>query len=242
METRAFAPVRERRTFEAVVGQIAEAVRTGELSRGDRLPSERLLAEQMEVSRPTLREALKVLADSGVVEIRPGVTGGTYVVSDAIPPSLVAQTEVRVNEVPAVLEARRLFEPSVACRAARVATEADFRALERLLEQQEDALDDWARITQLDTRFHLELARATHNPLVVSLMTALSRHLTIARATRMDTRVPLEAAVSANRTLFEAVRSRDDRAVTAAMEDHLRLLEDAWFGSETALAPRPAPR
>jgi DNA-binding GntR family transcriptional regulator len=58
----------------------------------------------------------------------------------------------------------------------------------------------------------------------------------------MDTRVPLEAAVSANRTLFEAVRSRDDRAVAAAMEDHLRLLEDAWFGSETRLAPHPAPR
>ena len=61
--------------------------------------------------------------------------------------------------------------------------------LEGVVREQEASLGDWARITQLDTRFHLELARATHNPLVVSMMTSLSRHLTIARATRMDAQV-----------------------------------------------------
>jgi GntR family transcriptional repressor for pyruvate dehydrogenase complex len=233
----AFAAVRERRTFEAVVGQIAEAIRTGELSRGERLPPERVLAEQMEVSRPTLREAIKVLAESGVVTVRPGATGGTFVVSDVIPASLVARMELRVNEVPAVLEARRLFEPQVAVLAARVATDADFDLLEELAREQEAVLDDWARITQLDTRFHLELARATRNPLVVSLMTTLSRNLTIARATRMDSQVPVEAAVAANRTLSAALRTRDADVVSAAMDEHLGLLETAWFGSHDQLHP-----
>jgi GntR family transcriptional regulator, transcriptional repressor for pyruvate dehydrogenase complex len=229
VEVLAFAPVRERRTFEAIVGQLAEAVRTGELRSGDRLPSERLLAAQMEVSRPTLREAIKVLADSGVVRVRPGAGGGTFVISNTIPAELVVRTGARVDEVPAVLEARRVFEPQVAQLAARVGTERGFRVLGRIVEQQEAALDDWARITQLDTRFHLELARATQNPLVVSLMTVLSRHLTIARATRMDERVPVEKAVAANRALFSVVRGRDEQAVLRAMDEHLRLLEEAWF-------------
>jgi DNA-binding FadR family transcriptional regulator len=188
-----------------------------------------VLAAQMEVSRPTLREALKVLADSGVVEVAPGSGGGSFVVSNAVPAELVARMDVRLAEVPAVLEARRAFEPQVALLGARAGGEADFRLLERIVDQQEAALDDWARITQLDTKFHLEIARSTGNALVVSLMTQLSRHLTIARATRMDARVPVEEAVAANRTLSAVLRSRDEEAVMQAMDDHLRLLEDAWF-------------
>jgi DNA-binding FadR family transcriptional regulator len=229
VEALLFAPVRERRTFEAIVAQIAEAVRTGELGSGDRLPSERLLAGQMEVSRPTLREAIRVLADSGVVRVVPGVNGGTFVVSNSIPPELVLQMGVRLAEVPAVLEARRLFEPEVARLAARVGSDAAFRVLGQIVEEQDASLDDWARITQLDTRFHLEVARATENALVVSVMTQLSRHLTIARATRMEANVPVEAAVAANRTLYEVLCRRDEDAVMRAMDEHLRLLEDAWF-------------
>jgi len=241
VELGSFVPVRERRAFEAVVVQIAEAIRTGEVVRGDRLPSERALAQAMEVSRPTLREAIRLLAEAGVVEVRPGSAGGTFVVSDSIPATLMARTELRVNEVPAVLQARRLFEPEVARLAARVATEHDLATLEGVVREQEASLGDWARITQLDTRFHLELARATHNPLVVSMMTSLSRHLTIARATRMDAQVSNEIAVTANRTLYLAVLGRDEDAVRAAMDEHLLLLESAWFDSETEVAgPHPS--
>jgi DNA-binding FadR family transcriptional regulator len=242
VETTVFTAVRERRAFQAVVAQIAEAIRTGELTRGDRLPSERLLAEQMEVSRPTLREAIKLLGESGVVEVRPGAAGGTFVVSDEIPATLVAQTESRINEVPAVLQARRLFEPEVVRLATRLATESDLAALDRIVCEQEGSLGNWPRITQLDTRFHLELARATHNPLIVSLMTSLSRHLTIARATRMGAQVPDEAAVTANRTLYEAIRSREEEAAIAAMDDHLELLESAWYESTDELVARRAIR
>src|SRR6476619_7811126 len=159
-----FAPVRARRTFEAVVSQIAEAIRAGELRLGDRLPSERNLAERMEVSRPTLREAIKVLAQAGVVEVRPGSSGGTVVLSEVIPPSLGEATESRLAEVPAVLEARRALEPAVAKLAARNGSESDFAELERIVTLQRKSLNDWARITQLDNRFHAQLAKATKNP------------------------------------------------------------------------------
>ena len=69
-----FVPVGPRRTFEGAVEQIAERIRLGELGEGDRLPSERELAAAMQISRPTVREAVRVLADAGVLSVRPGPT------------------------------------------------------------------------------------------------------------------------------------------------------------------------
>ena len=71
-----FAPVGPRRTFEGAVEQIAEQIHLGELSTGDRLPSERELAAAMQISRATLREAARVLAEAGVLVVRPGASGG----------------------------------------------------------------------------------------------------------------------------------------------------------------------
>src|SRR5687767_15978498 len=101
-----FTPVQTRRTFEEAVEQIAEKVKLGELRVGDRLPSERALAEQMQISRPTLREAVKVLQDSGLVEVRRGSGGGVFVATQLVPPGLLAtRREMRITEVAQVLEA-----------------------------------------------------------------------------------------------------------------------------------------
>ena len=72
---RQFEPVATRRTFEEALQQIADKLRAGDLHAGDRLPSERDLAAQMRISRPTLREAIKVLAEAGVLEVRRGQLG-----------------------------------------------------------------------------------------------------------------------------------------------------------------------
>src|SRR5205814_1291541 len=80
-----FEPVATRRTFEEAVEQIAERVKSGDLVVGDRLPSERELAALMRISRPTLREAVKVLAEAGVLEVRRGQSGGTFVASELVP-------------------------------------------------------------------------------------------------------------------------------------------------------------
>jgi GntR family transcriptional repressor for pyruvate dehydrogenase complex len=223
-----FNPVRARRTFEAVVSQIAEAIRTGQLRYGDRLPSERDLAQRMEVSRPTLREAIKVLAQAGVVEVRPGSSGGTFVRSEVIPASLVEATQSRLAEIPAVLEARRALEPAVARLAAKNGSAAEFDEMERIVALQRQSLNDWARITQLDNRFHGQLARATQNPVLVALMTTLAHQLEIARATRTATSIPATAAVAVNEETLAAIRSGDEPRIDAVMDRHLRLLEQAW--------------
>ena len=213
------------------MAELAEAIRTGEFRRGDRFPSERVLAAELDVSRPTLREAIRVLADAAVVEVRPGAAGGTFVVSEVIPPELYERLQMRVSGIPAVLEARRLFEPEVAMLAAANGTEAEFDAMQRVVDLQYAARDDWPRVTQLDTRFHLELARATHNPVVVSMMAALSRQLEIARSTRVARPITADEAIAVNQRTLDAIRSRDRRRVAREMDRHLALLEQTWRDS-----------
>src|SRR3954453_389215 len=95
-----FEPARTRRTFEEAAEQIAHKVRTGELRVGDKLPGERALAVQMEISRPTLREAVRILVDAGLLEVRRGPGGGMFVTSDVVPVDLVRQrTTMRLGEV-----------------------------------------------------------------------------------------------------------------------------------------------
>src|SRR5436190_19653215 len=177
-----FTPVRTRRTFEEAAEQIAERVRDGELRVGDKLPGERALAAQMEISRPTLREAIAVLVEAGLLTVRRGPGGGMFVATDVVPVELVRQrSSMRLGEVASVLEARRLLEPRVAQLAAVRAGEEDFAALARSIEDMRLIVaagygpSDEDRFLQLDVQFHLAVARATGNPTVETLMRALTR-------------------------------------------------------------------
>ena len=83
-----FQAVQLVRPCEVVAYRITEAIRAGDVKVGERLPSEQSLSEQLGVSRPTLREATKLLAQAGVVQVLPGSSGGIFVISEAVPPEL----------------------------------------------------------------------------------------------------------------------------------------------------------
>ena len=225
-----FEPVRTRRTFEEAVTQIAEVVQAGDLQVGDRLPSERDLAAQMQISRPTVREAVKVLSDSGVIEVRPGPGGGMFVKSEVVPLGLLDQrSQMRISEVSAVLEARRLLEPRVAQLAALYGAEDDFDALQETIDRQRHAEGDHNRALKLDFRFHLQMARATKNPTVVRMMRTLLKQLEIARdmALRHTPEEPSLAVEIHERTLA-AIMSGDAQRIEVAMDEHLSFLERIW--------------
>jgi len=230
-----FTPVRTRRTFEEAAEQIAEKVRSGELRVGDRLPGERALAAQMEISRPTLREAIAVLAEAGLLNVRRGPGGGMFVASDVVPVELVRQrSSMRLGEVASVLEARRLLEPRVAQLAAVRAGDADFSALERSIEAMRAIVDagygpaDEDRFLQLDVQFHLALARATGNPTVETLMRALIRQLEIARDMAMHAPAVPEWTIDIHERTLAAVRAGDLDEVETVMDEHLAQLEQTW--------------
>jgi GntR family transcriptional regulator, transcriptional repressor for pyruvate dehydrogenase complex len=232
-----FTPVQTRRTFEEAADQIAEKVRTGELRTGDRLPGERSLATQMEISRPTLREAVKVLVDAGVLEVRRGPGGGMYVATDVVPTELVRHSaSLRLAEIAAVLEARRLLEPRVAQLAAERATEEDFDTLERSIEAMRVLVGGgWHprhedRFLQLDVQFHLALARAAGNPTVETLMRMLFRQLEIARDMAMHIPLVPEWTIGIHERTLAALRSGEPDEVEAVMSEHLGQLERTYEG------------
>jgi GntR family transcriptional regulator, transcriptional repressor for pyruvate dehydrogenase complex len=225
-----FAPIRTRRTFEEAVAQIADAIRFGDLRIGDRLPSERDLSVTMEISRPTLREAVKVLADVGVIEVVPGAGGGMFVRSDSVPTELIHQrSEMRMSQVSAVLETRRMLEPRVAQLASLNATEADFEAMRQTIDLNRQCdVHDRQRMTQLDLRFHLCIARATRNPIVLRLMRILLDELEIARDMSVTDSTGLEEVIAIHEHTLKAIMSGRPEEVEAAMDEHLNFLERIW--------------
>ena len=243
-----FEPVRTRRTFEEAAEQIAHKVRTGELRVGDKLPGERTLAVQMEISRPTLREAVRILVEAGLLEVRRGPGGGMFVAADVVPVELVREkSTMRVGEVAAVLEARRLVEPRVAQLAAVRATEDDFLALERSIEAMRRICErgytasDEDHFLQLDVQFHLALARAAGNPTVETLMRILLRQLEIARDMAMHVPLIPEWTIGIHERTLAALRSGEPEEVEAVMDEHLGQLERTWEEETARALIRPMP-
>jgi DNA-binding FadR family transcriptional regulator len=230
-----FVPIGPRRAFEGAVEQIAQRIRHGDLGEGDRLPSERALAGAMRISRPTLREAVKVLTKAGVLAVRPGATGGIFVASDYVPIELLRQaSDVRLAEVAGVLEARRLLEPRVALLAAQDASEADFERMQLTIEAHKsllkagDALEREDRFLQLDMQFHVRMAQATGNATVVGLMRSLLRSLEIGRDLALRQPPIPEWIVSIHERTLAALRANDPALIQQVMDEHLAGMERAW--------------
>jgi GntR family transcriptional regulator, transcriptional repressor for pyruvate dehydrogenase complex len=245
---RSFEPVATRRTFEEAVEQIAEKIKAGDLHTGDRLPSERELAAQMRISRPTLREAIKVMAEAGVLEVRRGQAGGIFVASELVPRELLrTRQEIRFSEVADVLEARRLLEPRVAQLAAVHANEEDFAAMARTIERKREvaASDDFLRnedlFLQLDLKFHIAMARATRNASIVSLMRSLLRHLEIARDMAMHAPLVPDWTIEIHERTLSAIRAADFPLIESVMDEHLAQLEQTWEKETGRGLVRPLP-
>ncbi|HEX4034905.1 MAG TPA: FCD domain-containing protein [Solirubrobacteraceae bacterium] len=244
----AFKPVGPRRTFEGAVEQIAEQIRIGELAAGERLPSERDLAAAMQISRATLREAARVLAAAGVLEVRPGSAGGMYVLSDYAPLELLrSMSDLRIDEVAGVLEARRLIEPRVAQLAAVNASEEDYVELARTIDAQRelvargDVLEAEDRFLALDTRFHLRIARASGNSTIVSLMRTLFRRLEIARDLAMHEPPTASWVIDVHERTLAAIRSADHARIEEVMDEHLAAMERSWERAIDRPLVRPLP-
>ena len=229
MTATAFHPVSTRRTFEEAVEQIADAIMAGDLHVGDRLPSERELSALMRISRPTLREAVKILVHANVLTVQPGPRGGMYVQNDYVPRGLIRErSRLRVSEVADVLEARRLFEPRVAQLASLYATEDDLKAMQRTIDLQREHAGNRQRFVQLDVRFHIAIARATRNTTIVALMRTLLKRLEI--ALDMAIREPHEPrhAVGLHERTLAAIKNGDPEDIELAMDAHLAFLENIW--------------
>jgi GntR family transcriptional repressor for pyruvate dehydrogenase complex len=247
-----FAPVQMVRPAEVVAFRITEAILAGDVRVGERLPSEQTLSAQLGISRPTLREAIKLLVQAGLVQVLPGSSGGLFVISESVPAELAGfpVPELAGEDIAAVIEARRLFEPQVAWMAAQRATPADFERMRAAVElsfsvgranRQRAVSDETAlMMTIASTRFNIAVARATQNSVVVKMMEVLLRRMD---AVRMAAIRALDDITESARSLQEsqqAIESGERARIDAATAARIDLLESAWRRASGAPALSPA--
>lgn len=167
-----FEKPKQNRVFQDVVDQVQSAIVEGRLKEGDTLPPERELQALFNVSRGTLREALRVLEQKGLIEVRLGTGGGAVVKganTDPVTESLAFLIRSRKVSLEDLAEFRADVEGIVTGAAAERATDADIEVLQALLDQAEPLINQglaaWDDFIRIDERIHMALAEAAKNPL-----------------------------------------------------------------------------
>jgi GntR family transcriptional regulator, transcriptional repressor for pyruvate dehydrogenase complex len=221
--------VESTRTFETAIEQIVEGIERASLRSGDRLPPERELAAQLSISVPTLRQALTVLARSGLLGARQGKGGGWFVVNDLVPVDAISAA-VAVEEELAIetLRARRLVEACIARYVTVNGTDDDFAQLEWSMELLERHLDDRPSVMEADAAFHRALVRAAKSRPLREAMQPISRRLVAIRDAYGGVWHENRQTLDVHRRQVEAMRARDISALNEVLDEHLRMLEDAY--------------
>jgi GntR family transcriptional repressor for pyruvate dehydrogenase complex len=228
-----FTPVKTRRLYEDIVEQIKQFITGGELKPGDKLLAEREMAERLQVSRVSVREAIKALEMLGFVDIRPG--DGTFVrdtnTDDIIRP-LAMFLAVERNSLLDMFEVRRIFETATSGLAADRADGEEMENIRTLLEKMKQGinLQDSEKGEEFDTAFHYAVAEATHNSLLIKLFRTVSEEFaksisTARRQLFLDNTDNAQKIIDQHTRIYEAIKGRDAKAASEAMLEHLTFAE-----------------
>jgi GntR family transcriptional regulator, transcriptional repressor for pyruvate dehydrogenase complex len=179
-----FQTARQTKVFQDVVTQIQEAILEGRLKAGDTLPAERQLKDMFNISRGTLREALRVLEQKGLIEIKPGVGGGSVVKdvnADQVSESLALLIRSQKVSLNHLAEFREDVEGIVAAHAAKRCTEADILQLKELLNEARKCIDQGTSqrdaFIEIDKQIHMTLAVVAHNPIYISVLHSVHENI-----------------------------------------------------------------
>ena len=212
-----------------IVEQIQALIREGVLKPGDRLPPERELAERLQVSRSSLREAMRALELQGVVVSRPGA--GTFVSTESLDAliSIIAAslTETR-DTLNDIFEVRHLLEPQIAALAAERATGEDARRMAEALGEQERQMARGETGVEGDTAFHFALAQATQNWALVKVVSTISDILRQSRDLSLQTPGRPERSLTSHGHILDMVQRGDAEGARSAMHYHISEVEPAY--------------
>jgi hypothetical protein len=209
-----------RRVYQQIADQVLHLIQAGEFAINTRLPSERDLAEQFKVSRPSVREALIALEVMGLVQIKMG--SGVYVCK---PSQRKQRAPVKEFAPFELIEARTLIEAEIAAQAALNRTDAQLHELEQRLQDMSTQSAQQKSPLPADREFHVLLARATGNQvlatLVEQLFDARMGVLFSRLANYFDTQTTWEQAIKEHRAVLRAVKAQDPERARAAMRHHM---------------------
>src|ERR1700675_916818 len=219
-----YRAVKTSRLYEQIVQQVEESILKGQLKPGDQLPAERDLAQRFGVSRTAVREAVKTLREKGLVEAYSGrgtfVTNGT---SQAIRQSLDLMIRINQQEGSANLaELRLVLEPEIAGPAASRIEEQLLSTMRESVAVMDRNLRDPDAYVEADLDFHLALAEAAGNPLILSLLDSIVGLLREQRSRIFNVQGGPERGQFHHKRILAAVEQRDSEAAREAMRAHLQ--------------------
>jgi DNA-binding FadR family transcriptional regulator len=229
----AMATIRAPASYELVVDQIRRAIQIGRFLAGERLPSERELADQLGVSRTTVREAMRVLQGEGLIETRRGRSGGAVVTAPESTPAERRQiVRQRLAELENVFDYRLAIEPAAAGLAAQRRTRADIARLQETILALRAAaagpdpdLAPVSRFFAIDADFHHQIALAARNPLLVQAVSDARAAMFLPVGGVFTALHP--NANSGHEEIFDAIKLADAEAARRAMTDHIELTRQA---------------
>ncbi len=225
-----FEPIETSKIYMRVIDQILSLIKDGTLKPQDQLPSETQLAEQLGVSRSSVREALRALEILGVVESKTGV--GSFV--RGIPPMNRLTSSLRdlaeEGSPLEILEARKTIEPEIASLAALRRDDGDIQALKKYLDNMEQKMARGESTMEVDLEFHLQLAAACRNPVLADCMHSLAdrmhkRFWHDMKEESLSVQGRPEKYMVEHREIFEAIERGDPEAAREAMLKHLEAVE-----------------
>ncbi len=215
-------PIRRSRLYQDIVSQIEALLERGELHPGDQLPPERALAEQFQVSRASVREALRSLELLGVVETHAG--GGTFV-RRTVPEDLarpLSNLIARGHTISDVIEVRGLIEPAIAAAAATRITTSELVELRTIVEAQAEKIAAGEPYADEDTRFHELIGQGARNELLTTMLGVIWDVLRSSREQWLQTNQRAHASIDAHRRILSALERHDADAARAAAAEHIR--------------------
>ena len=225
-------PVTKTKFHEQIVEQVQALIEKGGLKHGDQLPAERELASIFKVSRHSVREAIRVLEQKRVLKSRPG--SGTFIILEdesSVVESLSNAILQEKNALAEIFQFRELLEPQIAGLAARNAHTEDIRVLENILEKQQKEVNDIQASNVLDEKFHLALARATGNSVLLQVVELFGHILLKSRHESSRSLHRNQLSVKGHKKILTAIKKGDSKAAGNLMAGHLQAIRDLVISS-----------
>ncbi len=223
--------IKPRKIYEEIAEALMDMIKSGELKPGDKLASVQQLAENFQVGRSAVREALSALRAMGLVEMHQGE--GTYIrefESNMLTLPVYTAMLMKKADVKNLLEVRRILEVGAVSAAAERRTVEQLAEIESALEQMKKASDEELG-EEADFQFHMAIAKASQNDLLISLMNNVSEMMvTTMRETRRiwlySTEKALGRLTLEHQSIYESIRDQDGPRAQQLMLDHLHSVEE----------------
>ncbi|MGG5460358.1 FadR/GntR family transcriptional regulator [Clostridium sp. B9] len=225
-----FKPVKNTKVYEQVVDQIKEMVRVGQIKKGDKLPTERVMAEELQVSRTSIREAMRALEVVGLIESRQGA--GNYIREEfdnvlLEPLSIVFMLQNGTNKD--ILELREVLELSTIFLSVMRISENDLENLGELIERFKYSTSE-EESSIIDSEFHSIIVKGANNVLITNLLEGVSelvdKFISEGRRAILSHNNGKEKLFEYHEKIYLAIKERDGYKAYKAMQEHFELLKE----------------